>query len=70
MEKVPLMKAVDIHKWYGRIHAVNGVSFEINRGEILGLVGDNGAGKSSLLKVLSGYHRQDKGEIYSDEERA
>ncbi|MGM0365541.1 MAG: ATP-binding cassette domain-containing protein [Actinomycetota bacterium] len=64
MEKVPLIQAVDIHKWYGRIHAVNGVSFTLDKGEILGLVGDNGAGKSSLLKVLSGYHRQDKGEIY------
>ncbi|GAG61302.1 unnamed protein product [marine sediment metagenome] len=36
MEKQPLMKATDIHKWYGKIHAVNGVSFAINRGEILG----------------------------------
>jgi simple sugar transport system ATP-binding protein len=64
MEKLPLMEAIDIHKWYGRIQAVNGISFAINRGEILGLIGDNGAGKSSLLKVLSGYHHQEKGEIF------
>ena len=69
MEKLPLMKATDIHKWYGRIHAVRGVSFTINRGEILGLIGDNGAGKSSLLKVLSGYHHQDKGEIFIEEKK-
>ncbi len=69
MEKTILMKATDIHKWYGRVHAVNGVNFTINRGEILGLIGDNGAGKSSLLKVLSGYHRQDKGEIFIEEEK-
>lgn len=69
MEKQPLMKATDIHKWYGKIHAVNGVSFTINRGEILGLIGDNGAGKSSLLKVLSGYHHQDKGEIFIEGEK-
>lgn len=69
MEKLPLMKATDIHKWYGKIHAVKGVSFTINRGEIIGLIGDNGAGKSSLLKVLSGYHRQDKGEIFMEGEK-
>ena len=69
MEKLLLMKATDIHKWYGKIHAVNGVSFTINRGEILGLIGDNGAGKSSLLKVLSGYHHQDKGEIFIEGEK-
>jgi len=69
MEKPLLLKATDIHKWYGKIHAVNGVNFTINEGEILGLVGDNGAGKSSLLKVLSGYHQQDKGEVFMEGEK-
>ncbi len=69
MEKPLLLKATDIHKWYGKIHAVRGVSFTINRGEILGLIGDNGAGKSSLLKVLSGFHCQDKGEIFIEGEK-
>ena len=69
MEKPLLLKATDIHKWYGKIHAVRGVNFTINRGEILGLIGDNGAGKSSLLKVLSGYHSQDKGEIFIEGEK-
>ncbi|MBM3705805.1 MAG: sugar ABC transporter ATP-binding protein [Actinobacteria bacterium] len=64
MDNMPLLKVIDIHKYYGRIHAVKGISFAINKGEILGLVGDNGAGKSSLLKVLSGYHHQDKGEVF------
>lgn len=66
MEELPLMRAVGIHKWYGKIHAVNDISFTVNRGEILGLIGDNGAGKSSLLKVLSGYHHQDSGEIFME----
>jgi len=69
MAELPLMEATDIHKWYGRVHAVNGVSFTINRGEILGLIGDNGAGKSTLVKVLSGYHRQDRGEIFIEGEK-
>ncbi len=69
MKKPLLMKATGIHKWYGKIHAVKGVDFTINKGEILGLIGDNGAGKSSLLKVLSGYHHQDKGEIFIEGEK-
>ncbi len=69
MKKPLLMKATGIHKWYGKIHAVKGVDFTINKGEILGLIGDNGDGKSSLLKVLSGYHHQDKGEIFIEGEK-
>ena len=69
MKEQLLMKATGIHKWYGKIHAVRGVDFTIKRGEILGLIGDNGAGKSSLLKVLSGYHHQDKGEIFIEGEK-
>ncbi len=70
MDELPLMEATDIHKWYGKIHAVNGISFSIKRGEIIGLIGDNGAGKSSLLKVISGYHHQDKGEIFIEGKKA
>lgn len=69
MKKLPLMKARNIHKWYGKVHAVNGVSFIVNRGEIIGLIGDNGAGKSTLIKVLSGYHRPNEGEIFIEGEK-
>ncbi|MBA7526836.1 Fructose import ATP-binding protein FrcA [subsurface metagenome] len=69
MKKLPLMKVRNIHKWYGKVHAVNGVSFIVNRGEIIGLVGDNGAGKSTLIKVLSGYHRPNEGEIFIEGEK-
>lgn len=56
----------NLHKWYGRVHAVKGVSFLIKQGEIIGLIGDNGAGKSTVVKILSGYHQPDAGEIWVD----
>jgi len=69
MKKLPLMEARNIHKWYGKVHAVDGVSFIVNRGEIIGLIGDNGAGKSTLIKVLSGYHCPNEGEIFIEGEK-
>jgi len=59
-----LVKMVNIHKWFGKVHALRGVDFEVKHSEIVGLVGDNGAGKSTLIKVLSGYHVADEGDIY------
>ena len=64
MEETPLVKMVNIHKWFGKVHALKGVDFEVWKGEIVGLVGDNGAGKSTLIKILSGVYQPDKGEIY------
>ncbi len=60
----PLVKMINIHKWFGHVHALKGVDFHVNRKEIVGLVGDNGAGKSTLVKILVGAYKPDKGEIY------
>lgn len=49
-----MLKIQDIHVYYGAIHAVKGVSFEVNEGEIVALIGANGAGKSTILKTVSG----------------
>lgn len=49
-----MLKIQDIHVYYGAIHAVKGVSFEVNEGEIVALIGANGAGKSTILKTISG----------------
>jgi len=59
----PLVEMINIHKWFGRVHALKGVDFSVNNREIVGLVGDNGAGKSTLIKILSGLYPPDKGKI-------
>ncbi|MEM2163820.1 MAG: ATP-binding cassette domain-containing protein [Fervidicoccaceae archaeon] len=60
----PLVEMVNIHKWFGSVHALKGVDFFVNHGEIVGLVGDNGAGKSTLIKILSGLYPPDEGKIF------
>lgn len=60
----PLVEMVNIHKWFGRVYALQGVDFTVNHSEVVGLVGDNGAGKSTLMKILSGLYPPDIGEIY------
>jgi len=50
----PLLKVDDIHVYYGSIHAIKGVSFEVSEGEIVTLIGANGAGKSTTLNTVSG----------------
>lgn len=52
-----------IHKKFGGVKALNGVSFNIPKGKIVALVGDNGCGKSTLAKILSGVIKPDNGEI-------
>ena len=53
----------DMHVYYGAIHAVKGVSFEVNDGEIVALIGANGAGKSTILKTISGLMHPRSGSI-------
>jgi simple sugar transport system ATP-binding protein len=53
-----------ISKNFGAVRALDNVDFELDRNEIMGLVGDNAAGKSTLIKILAGVYRADKGEIH------
>ena len=53
-----------LDKWYGSIHALKALDLDIPNGQIVGLIGDNGAGKSTFIKILSGVHRQSAGEIF------
>ena len=52
--QTPLLKVDDIHVYYGSIHAIKGISFTVNEGEIVTLIGANGAGKSTTLNTISG----------------
>ena len=52
-----------LDKWFGSTHAVAGVSLDLFAGEILGLVGTNGAGKSSLVRILAGVHMPSAGAV-------
>ena len=50
----PILKVDDVHVFYGSIHAIKGISFEVFQGEIVTLIGANGAGKSTTLNTISG----------------
>lgn len=58
-----LFSVRDLYVSYGSIKAVHGVSFEVDEGEIVTLIGANGAGKSTILNTIAGLHSPDKGEI-------
>ena len=58
-----MLKIDNIHVYYGAIHAIKGVSFEVNEGEIVALIGANGAGKSTILKTVSGLMHPRSGSI-------
>ncbi len=63
-----LLKVEDLNVYYGSIHAIKGVSFEVNKGEIVTLIGANGAGKSTTLNTVSGLIRPKQGIItFKDE---
>jgi branched-chain amino acid transport system ATP-binding protein len=58
-----MLKVRDITKKFGEIRALNGVSFDVNDGEVLGIIGPNGAGKTTLFSVISGFIKPDSGSI-------
>jgi len=62
----PVMQATGLVKRYGQVTALDGTDFELLEGEILAVIGDNGAGKSSLIKALSGATIPDEGQIMLD----
>lgn len=53
----------DVHKWFGSVHAVRGVSFELPAGTVAGLLGHNGAGKSTTIRMIAGYITPDAGRV-------
>jgi branched-chain amino acid transport system ATP-binding protein len=60
---MPLLELTDVHTYYGAIHALRGVTMSIEEGEIVTLIGSNGAGKSTTLRTISGLLKPRQGEI-------
>ncbi|MEL6619526.1 MAG: sugar ABC transporter ATP-binding protein [Pseudomonadota bacterium] len=68
MADQPLLRLTDISRHYGAIQALRGANFEIGRGEVMGLVGENGAGKSTMVKIIGGFDTGFSGEYFYDGE--
>jgi branched-chain amino acid transport system ATP-binding protein len=63
---MPLLQLDNVHSYYGHIHALKGISLEVNEGEVVTLIGANGAGKSTTLRTISGLVRPRTGTVSLD----
>jgi branched-chain amino acid transport system ATP-binding protein len=63
-DKDGMLVVQDLNVHYGAIHAIKGVSFEVQKGEIITLIGSNGAGKSTILKTISNILRKSGGDVF------
>jgi branched-chain amino acid transport system ATP-binding protein len=59
----PMLEVRDVHTFYGHIHALKGITIDVQQGEVVTLIGSNGAGKSTTLKTISGLLHPQRGEI-------
>lgn len=62
----PIIQIRDIHKYFGHVHALQGVSLVVNKGEVVVIVGPSGSGKSTLLRCINRLEEYDAGEIIVD----
>src|SRR5947208_3829665 len=62
----PLLVVEDIHSYYGKSHILHGISLEVGRGEVMGLLGRNGVGKSTTLKAIAGLVHPSAGRVVFD----
>jgi branched-chain amino acid transport system ATP-binding protein len=65
----PLLELKDVHSYYGNIHALKGISLTVDKGEIVTLIGSNGAGKSTTLRTISGILQPRQGQVLLDGQR-
>jgi branched-chain amino acid transport system ATP-binding protein len=65
----PLLELKNVHSFYGNIHALKGISLTVDKGEIVTLIGSNGAGKSTTLRTISGILQPREGEIRLEGQR-
>jgi len=64
----PLLEVRNVSKYFGNVNALQDVSVGVSAGEVTCVLGDNGAGKSTFIKILSGVHRHDEGELLCEGE--
>lgn len=64
MSEKPILQVIGVSKSFGGIRAVNGISFDLYRGEILGVIGPNGSGKTTLNNLITGFVKKDSGKVY------
>ena len=62
----PMMELRRIHRFFGRTHAVNDVSFEVHRGQVFGYIGPNGAGKTTSMRILATLDQSNSGDAFVD----
>ncbi|MEA5581806.1 amino acid ABC transporter ATP-binding protein [Nodularia harveyana UHCC-0300] len=65
-ELQPIIIAEDVHKWYGKFHALQGVSLNVNRGEVVVLMGPSGSGKSTFIRTFNALEAYQQGKIIID----
>jgi polar amino acid transport system ATP-binding protein len=68
MVNSPMVQCIDVHKRFGRLEVLRGVSLEIRQGEVVVLIGASGSGKTTLLRCINHLHKLDSGRIYVDGE--
>jgi branched-chain amino acid transport system permease protein len=61
-----LLEIRDVHKHFGGLKALDGISLTVARGQIFGLIGPNGSGKTTMLNIITGIYRADSGSVYLD----
>lgn len=66
MQQNPIISLKNVHKSFGGVSVLNGVDFVLQKGSVHALVGQNGAGKSTMMKILTGVYTCDSGDIYID----
>ena len=60
----PVLRIEDVHKAFATVKAVDGISLDVNAGEVFGLLGPNGAGKTTLIRIAMDIYRPDRGQVH------
>jgi ABC-type branched-subunit amino acid transport system ATPase component len=64
MEASPLLKVSKLYKNFGGVQAIQNLNFELAEGELLGLIGPNGSGKTTAVNLITGFVKPSEGEIF------